>query len=228
MPIHQYLSDMKLSALILATLSLFTVACSSEHEACFTVINPEFVCPGVPVGFINCGPAGDVYHWNFGDGSTFKASSVAHTFTTADTFKVYLAAGTGNKAVRDSVEILCALPRGMKLTLQSMPTLAPDGQPWDPTGSNADVRLWIFDEFNSTIFNTNQFSNISLPFEFDLSGTELCKDCRWRMLLLDSQSGGDFDDVWEINASYDSLASKRIHTFTSANGAVAELVFEPN
>jgi gliding motility-associated-like protein len=61
---------------------------------------PSVVCAGQPVTFSNLSvPTATAAAWNFGDGNNSAAISPAHTYTTAGTYTVSLAATDGNSCV---------------------------------------------------------------------------------------------------------------------------------
>jgi hypothetical protein len=200
----------RLSVLLLG-LALSLSACNKEHDACFSIEDPSFVCPGVEVQFTNCGDPDDSYSWAFGDGEGIKTISPTHTYLTLDTMWVYCDAGSGKKKDRDSLSFIVALPTANVLRLTSFPELAPDGGTWDPNGSGPDARLWIFDEGGATIYNSPAYSNIAAGHAFDMGGLEMCRSCVWNVLVLDSQAGGsDPDTLFYATFTYADLAAKRI------------------
>lgn len=218
---------MKFRFIPLVAFAIALAGCKTEHEACLSVNQPEYLCPGIPVQFNNCGPEDDDYSWDFGDSLGSTSFAPTHTYTTEDTFWVELTAGKDKKKVKDSLQVVVALPKASYLRLNTMPSLAPDGQSWDPSGGAPDLMLWIFDELGNTIFNTSQITNATLPLTFDMEGTTLCLDCTWNFRILDSQSGGDFDVVWDFTAGYDTLAKKRVWSENDGAGTTVDFAFEP-
>lgn len=210
-------------------LALLASACNKDHDACFTIEDPTFVCPDIPVTFTNCGDPEDSYSWSFGDGNGVKnVVSPTHTFVTLDTVEVFLDAGTGKKKDTDSLSFIVALPTANALRLTAFPALAPDGGTWDPNGSGPDVRLWIFDETGATLYNSPAYSNVVAGHAFDMGGLEFCRGCTWNVLLLDTQVGGsDPDTLLYATFTYAALAKQRVSSHQIGSTTV-EFEFFPH
>ena len=213
---------------LLLGLTLALSACNRTHEACFTIPDPTFVCPGVPVTFTNCGDPDDSYSWTFGNGDGTKEFSPTYAYPRADTFTVHLDAGDGKKKDTDSLTLIVALPSANALRLTAFPALAPDGGTWDPNGSGPDARLWIFDENGATIYNSPAYTNIAAGHSFDMGGLEFCEDCTWNVLLLDTQAGGtDPDTLFYATFTYAALAESRVSSH-SVGATTVEFTFFPH
>jgi hypothetical protein len=209
-------------------LALLTLSCNREHEACISLADPTFVCPGIPIVFTNCGDPDDSYSWSFGDGNGSKELSPTYTYLSRDTMKIRLDAGSKKKKDTDSLTVIVAHPKAKALRLNAFPALAPDGGTWDPNGSGPDLRLWIFDENGSTLFNSAAITNVVAGQSFDMGGQEFCGGCTWRLMLLDTQVGGnDPDTLYFGDFSYEDLAKTRISTH-SMGGVSFELEFFPH
>lgn len=161
-------------ALLICTIVLFS-GCR-KTAACFTIESEDYLNPRYPIQFRNCSERADEYEWDFGDGQTSDLEEPSHTYLYPGSYEIKLTATKGKQinVLTKTLDLDYAFID--KIRIVSISPTKPNGDPWDPDGTGADVRIHARDinrPPGSSVFSTLIFENIVLPFEVAYSTLQI-------------------------------------------------------
>lgn len=196
-----------------------------KTEACFTIEDENYLNPNYPVQFRNCSVKADEYEWDFGDGETSSLAEPTHIFSSG-MYEIKLTATKGDGVDVFMKSLVLDYAHIDKIRFISMRPTKPNGDPWDPDGSGADILLYGRDSNRPpgiNLFNTGIIENVTFPYEvafpYDLYPN---KNINFATLLLTVEDINnpfptDEDTVCQGTISFEDIVNAPIQRFDCDN-----------